>query len=84
MKTLKSLLMLCAGLSFCACGSDNEPQVLEGTGKVVVKIVAPKTTTRGTADANTTGNDGKINVDGTYTVILSAAKGGGKQTFDAD
>ena len=43
MKTLKSLLMLCAGLSFCACNSDNEPQFPEGTGAVEVKIVAPQT-----------------------------------------
>ena len=43
MKTLKSLLMLCAGLSFCACSSDNEPQFPEGEGMVEVKIVSPST-----------------------------------------
>lgn len=43
MKTLKSLIMLCAGLSFCACNSDNEPQFPEGAGAVTVKIAAPQT-----------------------------------------
>lgn len=43
MKTLKSLFMLCAGLSFCACSSDNEPQFPEGNGAVTVKIVSPST-----------------------------------------
>lgn len=43
MKTLKSLFMLCAGLSFCACSSDNEPQFPEGAGAVTVKIAAPQT-----------------------------------------
>ena len=43
MKTLKSLLMLCAGLSFCACNSDNEPQLPEGKGKVTVTIANPAT-----------------------------------------
>ena len=55
MKTLKSLLMLCAGLSFCACGSDNEPQFPEGSGAVTVKIVPP-TTTRTDDIAFTNGN----------------------------
>lgn len=45
MKTLKSLFMLCAGLSFCACSSDNEPQLPEGSGAVTVKIASPLTRT---------------------------------------
>ena len=36
MKTLKSLLMLCAGLSFCACNSDNEPQLPEGAAAITI------------------------------------------------
>lgn len=76
MKTLKSLLMLCAGLSFCACSSDNESvQIPEGTGKVVVKILPPAST-RAILDA-TDGQDLEtIKLTGTYQITLEAAKGG--------
>ena len=79
MKTLKSLLMLCAGLSFCACNSDNEPQFPEGTGTVEVRIVPPTVSTR--AESTLTGNT--VNVSGTYTVTLQAAKGGDQKTFSS-
>ena len=63
--------MLCAGLSFCACNSDNDNVLPEGNGKVVVRIVAP--TTRSLTDA-TPGNDGTtLKVTGTYSVTLTAA-----------
>lgn len=65
MKTLKSLLMLCAGLSFCACSSDNEPQLPEGTGMVEVKIVNPL------SRAEMTGHSSNVSVaNGTVTVTL--------------
>lgn len=75
MKTLKSLLMLCAGLSFCACSSDNEPQ-FEGTGMVEVRVIAPQTrtsdATSGTADVKVTGN---------ITITLEATAGQGSVTL---
>lgn len=60
MKTLKSLFMLCAGLSFCACSSDNEPQFPEGTGAVTVKIVPPQTRAD---DASATADEQVVNGD---------------------
>ena len=76
MKTLKSLLMLCAGLSFCACNSDNESvQIPEGTGKVVVKIVPPAST-RTILDATDGQDQETIKLTGTYKITLDAAKGG--------
>ena len=66
MKTLKSLLMLCAGLSFCACNSDNEPQLPEGKGAVTIKIVDPSTRTI----TNGSGNQ-QITVEGDIYVTLS-------------
>lgn len=71
MKTLKSLFMLCAGLSFCACSSDNEPQLPEGEGKVVVKIVSP--TTRMITSPTNGANGDNIELTGTYTVTLTAS-----------
>lgn len=81
MKTLKSLLMLCAGLSFCACSSDNEPQLPEGKGKVVVRIVPP-TSTRAVVDA--TEQDGASTTQlltGTYTIKLYAGSGDQSEEF---
>lgn len=75
MKTLKSLFMLCAGLSFCACSSDNEPQIPEGKAKVEVRIVPPTVATRTTQDAATAGTDGKLTVTGDYTVTLTHSNG---------
>lgn len=69
MKTLKSLLMLCAGLSFCACSSDNEPQFPEGTGEVTVKIKAPSTRTLSEATA-----DGTV-VNGDIKLVLTHSRG---------
>lgn len=68
MKTLKSLFMLCAGLSFCACSSDNEPQLPEGTGMVEVKVVAPQTRT--IANSGSAGNT--IDIEGDITITLYA------------
>lgn len=74
MKTLKSLFMLCAGLSFCACSSDNDSVFPEGTGTVEIRIVPPTVATR--AVGSFTGNtDVDLTVTGTYTVILDAASG---------
>ena len=72
MKTLKSLFMLCAGLSFCACSSDNEPQFPEGEGMVEVKIVSPSTR----ADGD------KINIKGDITITLTHANGVLSQTVN--
>ena len=66
MKTLKSLLMLCAGLSFCACNSDNEPQLPEGNGAVTIKIVDPSTRTITSGSGNQ-----QITVEGDIYVTLS-------------
>ena len=78
MKTLKSLFMLCAGLSFCACSSDNDNvvnQMPEGTGKVVVKILPPAST-RALLDATDGQDQETIKLTGTYKITLEAAKGG--------
>ena len=74
MKTLKSLLMLCAGLSFCACNSDNEPQFPEGEGMVEVKIVNPSTRAAGD----------KINIQGPLVVTLTHANGTLTQTINIE
>lgn len=72
MKLRKSLFMLCAaGLSLCACNSDDKLQVPEGNGKVEVRIVAPTVATRATQSELTEGTDGKLTVTGAYTVILT-------------
>lgn len=73
MKTLKSLLMLCAGLSFCACGSDNEPQFPEGEGAVEVKIVAPQTR------AATEGDNEGTTVEVTGNIYVTVVHNGGAQ-----
>ena len=78
MKTLKSLLMLCAGLSFCACSSDNEPQLPEGTGAVTVKIKAPSTRTISEATANATV------VNGDITLTLTHSRGTVTKTIEYD
>lgn len=76
MKTLKSLFMLCAGLSFCACSSDNEPQLPEGSGKVVVKIVPPASTRTVTTPSEGDNGGNTIAITGKYTVTLDATQGG--------
>lgn len=73
MKTLKSLFMLCAGLSFCACSSDNEPQLPEGNGMVEIKIVNPSTRATPTSGES-------VNIEGTLTVTLTDANGDKTQT----
>lgn len=90
MKTLKSLLMLCAGLSFCACNSDNEPQFPEGTGMVEVKVLAPQSraveSASGDADILVTGNititlyadfvaaDGTVSAGSSKTATITAGE----------
>lgn len=69
MKLTKSLFMLCAaGLSLCACNSDeNVNQLPDGVGMVEVKVYSPET------KAVTTGSsDGTIEVTGDITVTLYA------------
>jgi len=78
MKTLKSLFMLCAGLSFCACSSDNEPQFPEGTGEVTVKIKAPSTRTLSAATA-----DGTV-VNGDIKLVLTHSRGSVEKTISYD
>lgn len=82
MKLTKSLFMLCAaGLSLCACNSDDDVAQLEGLGAVEVTIVPP--TTRATI--GTTGNnDEKVAVTGDVYVTLTATTGGGTIKIDAD
>lgn len=70
MKTLKSLFMLCAGLSFCACSSDNEPQLPEGNGAVTVKLVNPLTRTEALPSTEDVVDGNTVAVTGTITVKL--------------
>lgn len=73
MKLTKSLFMLCAaGLSLCACNSDDKELFPEGEGRVEVTIVSPQT--RATTDSPSELNS-IITVTGTYTVTLHAASG---------
>lgn len=84
MKLTKSLFMLCAaGLSLCACNSDEKELFPEGKAKVEVRIVPPTVATRATQDALTTGTDGKLTVTGTYTVVLTDATGDHEETIQA-
>ena len=69
MKLTKSLFMLCAaGLSLCACNSDeNVNQLPDGVGMVEVKVYSPETKTV------TSGSDGAtIVVSGDIIVTLYA------------
>ena len=76
MKLTKSLFMLCAaGLSLCACNSDNEPQ-FEGTGMVEVRVIAPQTRT---SDATLGTND--VKVTGDIEITLEASVGAGSVTL---
>ena len=74
MKLRKGLFMLCAGLSLCACSSDDETSVLDKEGAVEVTIVPPvaaRSLTEGS-----TGNDNKIKVTGDMYVTLTYGEGG--------
>lgn len=67
MKLTKSLFMLCAaGLSLCACNSDEKELFPEGTGTVTVKITNPST--RSIIDAASVGGvvTGDINLKLTH------------------
>lgn len=81
MKTLKSLFMLCAGLSFCACNSDNDNVFPEGAGIVEVQIVPPTVATRATINDLTSNDANSLKVTGTYTVKLTANEGSGSKTW---
>lgn len=84
MKLTKSLFMLCAaGLSLCACNSDDKLQMPEGKAKVEVRIVPPTVATRATQSELTTGTDGKLTVTGAYKVILTDATGDHEETIQA-
>ena len=72
MKLRKGLFMLCAGLSLCACSSDDGNQFPEGTGRVEVRIVPP-TTARAITNGTSGGNDSSIKLTGDYEVTLTAA-----------
>lgn len=85
MKTLKSLLMLCAGLSFCACSSDNDNvQSPEGTGAVTIKIANPATRAISGASASQVVNGDitltVVHSNGTSTATLNYDSGTGKYT----
>lgn len=83
MKTLKSLFMLCAGLSFCACSSDNEPQLPEGKAAISIKVALPNTR----AEASPTGGEGgeeKVALEGIIYVKLTATNGGGVKAVDGE
>ena len=82
MKTLKSLFMLCAGLSFCACSSDNDNVFPEGAGIVEVQIVPPTVATRATIGSLTENNASALTVTGEYTVTLVANEGGASETWE--
>ena len=72
MKLRKGLFMLCAGLSLCACSSDDGNQFPEGNGIVEVRIVPP-TSARSIVTGTSGSNNDKIQISGTYTVTLTAA-----------
>ena len=83
MKLTKSLFMLCAaGLSLCACNSDEKELFPEGEGIVEVQIVPPTVATRATIGSMTGNNEAALTVTGVYTVTLTANKGGGSQTWE--
>lgn len=82
MKLTKSLFMLCAaGLSLCACNSDEKELFPEGEGIVEVQIVPPTVATRATIDALTSNDANSLKVTGTYTVKLTANQGSATQTW---
>ena len=70
MKLRKSLFMLCAaGLSLCACNSDDiKDQMPEGPGMVEVSVINPFATTKAAATSGST-----VNIQGTLTVTLTDA-----------
>lgn len=81
MKTLKSLFMLCAGLSFCACSSDNEPQLPEGTGAVTVRIADPISTRMVDGALDDLDNEANTEiVNGDITLTLTHTGQGGTVT----
>ena len=84
MKLTKSLFMLCAaGLSLCACNSDDiKDQMPEGNGAITVKVTLPETRATVGATTGAAGED-KVTVEGDIYVKLTAAKGGGIQKVAA-
>ena len=84
MKLTKSLFMLCAaGLSLCACDSDDiKDQLPEGNGAITVKVTLPETRATVGATTGAAGED-KVTVEGDIYVRLTATKGGGIQKVTA-
>ncbi len=84
MKLTKSLFMLCAaGLSLCACNSDDiKDQLPEGNGAITVKVTLPETRATVGATPGEAGED-KVTVEGDIYVRLTATKGGGIQKVTA-
>lgn len=78
MKLRKGLFMLCAGLSLCACSSDDGNQFPEGNGEVIVKIVPPTVSSRTPVEPTSTNT---VQITGTYTITLTAASGVQEKTF---
>ncbi|MBR4046851.1 MAG: hypothetical protein IKK07_00125 [Bacteroides sp.] len=72
MKTLKSLFMLCAGLSFCACSSDND-QLPEGNAAITIKVSLPNTRAEVAPSYDGVEGDDKVTVEGTIYVKLTTA-----------
>lgn len=82
MKLTKSLFMLCAaGLSLCACNSDEKELFPEGEGIVEVQIVPPTVATRATINGFTQDEADSLKVTGTYTVKLTATHGSATETW---
>lgn len=76
MKLTKSLFMLCAaGLSLCACNSDDIKSSFEKEGAVEITIVPPTTFTRATDQAASGENGATIKVTGDMYVTLTDGSG---------
>jgi hypothetical protein len=85
MKLTKSLFMLCAaGLSLCACNSDDIKPSFEKEGAVEITIVPPTTFTRAT-DQAASGEDGAtIKVTGDMYVTLKDGSGSKTKKIASD
>ena len=76
MKLTKSLFMLCAaGLSLCACNSDDIKPSFEKEGAVEITIVPPTTFTRATNQAASGADGATIKVTGDMYVTLTDGSG---------
>lgn len=75
MKLTKSLFMLCAaGLSLCACNSDDiKDQLPEGNAAITIKVSLPNTRAEVTSSYNGEEGNDKVTVGGTIYVKLTTA-----------